>query len=440
MFMSKEILRVISGEHGLPEPGMPSDILPSAAERQKIIQMLPSVVNNPEILNLRKERSGIESQIAQLSKRYKPKHPRMIALNTQLGSINEQIKARTDEVIASVKAELEGKLRPNNIRILDRAQTPKIPIDSPKIPNILKGILAGILLGLGLIYLLEKIDTTVKTQEDVQQSLRLPFFGDFPFLKGGDKMMTGPESLLKLDSNIPASNAIREIRIGLNFLTIKNTPPKTFLITSSVPKEGKSLLAVYLAFSFAKSGANTLLIDADLRLPKLHYSMNVRQSPGFADLLRGTMSPDSVIVRTGIPDLSILTAGQSNDNPSELFSRPNVPELFHQLSSQYDKIIIDSPPSLMIPDALLLARIVESTILVIRSGKLSANSIVKLKEKFDAIGAPLTGFILNGSRLEKIQHYSSYYKSYYNKAHATKKKPAFKPKNKKPAIVPPAGS
>jgi len=152
------------------------------------------------------------------------------------------------------------------------------------------------------------------------------------------------------------------------------------------------------------------------------------------------MSPDSVIVRTGIPDLSILTAGQSNDNPSELFSRPNVPELFHQLSSQYDKIIIDSPPSLMIPDALLLARIVESTILVIRSGKLSANSIVKLKEKFDAIGAPLTGFILNGSRLEKIQHYSSYYKSYYNKAHATKKKPAFKPKNKKPAIVPPAGS
>lgn len=411
VFMSREVLKSLPDEAELSAQ-ISGQESPQKTTQQENVELLPSIINNSVLQGLRMEKAKINSEIAGLSKRYKEKHPKMIAANTRLKTINEQMLEQTRNVLKSLKAELSGHLRANNIRIVDSAQIPRRPSSPNKSKNMLLGLMLSLALGGGIIYLLEKLDDTLKTQEDVQKHLRLPFFGDFPFLKEMSQFTNSLEKFEYIDKDLHASTAIREIRTSLTFAVEKNAS-QTITITSSVPQEGKSFFAAYLAFSFAKNGVKTLLMDADLRLPVLHRSFNISQNPGLANLLSESIAPDTAIVSTGLPNLFLLPAGTTHADPTELFGTPKMRELIEILSKEFGKIIIDAPPSLLIPDAMVLSKVSNGTILVIRAGLLPAKTLISIKDKFDIIGSTIMGFVLNATRFGRHKYYDDHYRRYY---------------------------
>lgn len=415
-FMSQEILKALPDDLQKTEKTTAQGAVTEEKQEKKTdALLLPSIVNNTMLQGLKMEKAKINSEIAELSKRYKHKHPKMIAANTKLKVINDQIVEQTKNILLSVKADLGGSLRANNIRVVDTAQAPRLPSKPNKLKNAVLGLMLSLLLGGGIIYILEKLDDTVKTQEDIQRRLRLPFFGDFPFLKEMSNLPDTFEKFNILEKNLNASTSIREIRTGLTFAIQKKTA-QIVTITSSVPKEGKSFLATYLAYSFAKNGMKTLLIDGDLRVPVIHRSFNIPSSPGLANLLTEAIPLDTAIAITPLPTLFVLPAGKSQFNPTELFSLPKMRTIIETFSEVFDKIIIDAPPSLLIPDALVLSKVSDGTILVARSGLLHIRTLLNVKEKFEIIGSSMMGFILNGSHFGKHKYYGSHYKRYYHDA------------------------
>lgn len=420
MFMSQEILKLIPDETQEANAAAGQEKTQTGDQEKKTdIELLPSIVGNPMLQGLKLEKAKINSEIATLSKRYKEKHPKMIAARTRLKTTNDQITEQTKNVLLTVKADLGGSLRANNIRIVDKAEVPRRPSSPDKPKNMLLGLLFSLLMGGGIIYLLEKMDDTVKTQEDIQKHLRLPFFGDFPFVKTISKLPNTIEKFEKIDKDLHASTAIREIRTGLTFAVHKTTS-HTITITSAVPKEGKSFFAAYLAYSFAKNGVKTLLIDADLRVPTLHQTFSIPQSPGLGNLLSEGVAPDAAIVPTSLPNLFILPAGATRSDPSELFDTPKMREVIDALSKEFGKIIVDAPPSLLIPDAMVLSKVTDGTLLVIRSGLLQAKALMEIRDKFEVIGSTMMGFVLNAARFGKHKYYDQHYKHYYHNAAAVK--------------------
>lgn len=418
LFMSKDLLKTLSEESAPGSVESPS----TAADREKIIEMLPSVVSDPTLQGFRTERSKLTAEIADLSKRYKAKHPKMISLNTRLESINEQIRARTTIVVENVKSDLAGKLRANNIMVVFKAEVPQHPMRSKKLLYLLVAVVLSLAFSVGLIHFLETLDKTVKNQEDVQRYLRVPLLGNFPFLKGMAKVGARKISQLdEIDKNMVASSAIREIRTSLTF-SVKQKMAKIITFTSTVPKEGKSFIAAYLAHSFAKNGVKTLLIDGDLRLPVAHLFFGVNSVPGLGNILSEKASLNEAIVETDLQNLFILPSGESHADPTELFGSPAMGRVIEGLSQLFDKIIIDAPPALLIPDALVLSKISDAMILVVRSGQIELKSLLAVKEKFDSIDSSIMGFILNGLDIEQDPYYKNHYKNYYHSADASKRR------------------
>lgn len=408
---SKEMLKTISGESQpgeTKEPGGQSDTLSS----EKIAEMLPSVAANPALAALKSQKSSVEFEITDLSKRYKAKHPKMILLNSRLESLNAQIKTKTEEILSTLKIGLGEKFRINNVRIVDKALVPQQPLEIKKISNLIIGAVFSILLSLGIIMLLERMDKTVKTKDEIQPYLRIPLLGNFPLLKDLSRLKHGsPQLLEKIEKNMHAATAIRGIRTGLTF-SIQQKTARIITLTSAIPKEGKSFIAAYLAFSFAKNGAETLLIDGDLRLPVVNHFFGVNTAPGLGNLLSEEVSVNEAVIKTGLPKLSILPAGKSSSDPAELFGSPKMAQVLRDLSGTFDKIIIDAPPSLLIPDAMVLSKVADATILIVKSGMVELKILKTVKDKFDAIGSSIMGFILNGLDPTNDPYYDHYFRTY----------------------------
>lgn len=364
------------------------------------------------------------------------------------GKINVNFKAETRVIVVTVEdskpqfamdiankvAEVFMKevielLNVENVQIIDKAILPKTPAKPNKQMNVAIAGFLGIMMGLGIIFLLEYFNNTIKTPEDVQKHLNLPIIGIIPAFDNADgkdgkkKTIFGVRKkgqILKNDDNSlityvspksPFSEAYRIVRTNIQFSGI-DKPLKVLVVTSAGPMEGKTTTAANLAVAFAQSGSKTILIDTDFRKPKVHKLFNVPNSDGIVNAvaMHDIEGYKKHIINTQIKDLDIMTAGHIPPNPSEVLSSTTMKQMITRIKEDYDIVIMDTPPVSPITDAAILAASADATIFVAGSELLEIEMALRAKDHLDRVKANIIGVILN--RLSKNTQGNYYY--YYN--------------------------
>jgi succinoglycan biosynthesis transport protein ExoP len=322
------------------------------------------------------------------------------------------------------EASLEAGLHSNNIRVVDSARVPLSP-SSPDIPrNLAIGLILGLCGGVGLAFLLESLDNTVRTPEQAELASGLPSLGVVPqFLRADTPRLQSPklalasgetvgrraELIAQLRPNSEAAECYRSLRTSI-LLSALDTPPKVLLVTSPLPQEGKTTTSVNCAIVLAQRGSRVLLVDADLRRPGVHRAFGFDRKTGLSTVLAGTTTAESVM-RTypPVPNLSILPAGPPPPHPAELLDGSKMRSLIAQWRKDYDHVIIDTPPALSVTDPVILSVEADSIILVIRSGKTTKDALRRAGELLWQVNARVMGVVVNGIDLGSPDHYYYYY-------------------------------
>jgi capsular exopolysaccharide synthesis family protein len=321
---------------------------------------------------------------------------------------------------------------PNNIRVVDYAIAPKKPV-SPR-RTLLVGISFMLALGLGvaLAFFLEYLDDSVRSTEDIENYLHLPSVAVIPQVglakqkrlgfgaKNGSRAIangTGEVLLTQLDKRSPSAEAYRHLRTSI-LLSTAGRPPRSLLITSSVPSEGKTTTAVNTAISLAQTGARVLIIDADMRRPRLHNIFGLHNGNGLSSLLSREASPDEIMAavdRDETSGLHILTAGPVPPNPAELIGSDQMLKLLSAVTSEFTHVVIDSPPVAAFTDGVLIAAMVDGVLLVVHSGKTSRKVVARARRLLLDVGARIIGVVLNkvaAAGSNSYYYYSGYYQHY----------------------------
>jgi capsular exopolysaccharide synthesis family protein len=425
LFMSKEVLRALPG--GERKKIENSTIYGQLKElnNEDAIDALPSVMADTTIQGLKSQKLQLEQEIDNVSKKYKEKHPKMISLKTKLTFANDNLKAQKSRVLTMIKADLAGRLQINNVRIIDAAVPPRKPI-SPNMPrDILSGLILSVFIGLSALFFLESLDDSVKNKRDVEEDVGIPYLGEFPLMKGTGFASGKTSKFENLEKDPEAAEAIRNIRTNVIFSMPKEAL-NTILITSTIPQEGKSFLASYLAYSFAKNGIKTLIIDGDIRKPTINKIFGIDRSPGLTNLLVENISADEIIYKTQYANLYVLPCGSKSPNPLELLDAERLGDIIKELSKKFGKIIIDTPPSLALSDAVVLSKISDGIIFTVKSGFISKDVLKKVRDKFLITNSKILGVMMNFFELKehsyyKDKYYHKYYKNYY-RAHSEEDK------------------
>ena len=269
--------------------------------------------------------------------------------------------------------------------------------------------------GIGLAFLIEYLDQTVKTSEDVESKLKLATLGMLPALKNRDvaKGVIQPERIYVDDEKSNFAEAIRTIRTGLTLSAI-DSPHKVILFTSSEPAEGKTTAACNAALSFSQL-ENTLIFDADLRRPSTNKIFGYdHNSTGMSDLLTGNAEYQDVIHKVEGTELSVITAGTVPPDPLDLLASKKFKRLLEELSKRFDRIIIDSPPVSLVSDAVLLASLVDAVVYVIEADDTNTKLIESSLRKLKQADAHIVGAVLNAVNMKKLSKYYGYgYGKYY---------------------------
>jgi capsular exopolysaccharide synthesis family protein len=308
-----------------------------------------------------------------------------------------------------------------SVRIVDRAKPPKFPIKPKKKMNLLLGMLVGLGLGVGMTFVREYLDTSLKTIEDVER-LGFSVLGSIPFITStrvSRHMRNKNGELLKIESRLithfapksPISEAYRTLRTNIQYARV-DQHIKTVLVTSSGMGEGKSTSVANLAITFAQMGAKTLLVDTDLRRPVLHGIFNYTRNEGLTNILLGRLSIEEAVKPTKIENLHLITSGILPPNPSELLSSNAMEKFIKDTSARYDITLFDTPPVIAVTDAAVLATKLDGCILVVRSGKTNRDALSRCKVLLENVKANVFGILVNGVNVERV--YGSYYYYYYS--------------------------
>ncbi len=323
------------------------------------------------------------------------------------------------------EAGVTAGLRSNNIREVDIARTPGSPAE-PNIPrNLGFAFVLGLTSGVGLAFLLEGIDNTVRTPEQAQAISGLASLGMIPMgsknsADNGSKrglMVTGTKEPVELvTQSRPQSQmaeSYRALRTSL-LLTTLGAPPKTILITSALPREGKTTTSINTAVVLAQKGTRVLLIDADLRRPSIHKALGLGPRVGLSNVLTGGATLQQATVRSSVlPNLYILPAGTPPPNPAELMASAQMLDLLAELREQYDHVIVDTPPTLSVTDAVVLSTRVDAVVLVIRSAQTTKPALRRSRDILAQVNARVAGVLLNAVDLDSADYY--YYYEYQGK-------------------------
>jgi capsular exopolysaccharide synthesis family protein len=219
--------------------------------------------------------------------------------------------------------------------------------------------------------------------------------------------------LATLDGLSSVVEAYRMLRTSVLLSTAGN-PPKTILVTSSQPGEGKTTTAVNTAISLAQLGASVLLIDADLRRPAVHKTFKLPHTRGLSTYLSGTGKIEELAIKLSIPNLSVLTSGPIPPNPAELISSERMKEMLRQLCEKYDHIIIDSPPLISVTDPVILSTMVDGSILVVQAGRSTRDLIRRARQELNSVGAKVFGVVLNNVDIKREGYDEYYYHRYHS--------------------------
>ena len=308
------------------------------------------------------------------------------------------------------EAIINEQSQPGNVLIIDDARIPLKPAKPNRKLIVIIGLLLGAGLAAGYVFVKNYFDDTVKSPDDIEKRKINVLAWIPPF----ESIMAGDHSVQfvvdKLPDSIP-SEAFRALRTRIQFSRINTESLKTILITSSAPQEGKTTIAVNLAGSFAHSKKKVLLIDCDLRKPSVHKLFNRDKVPGLIDFLVGSVKLDEVLIKSEIPNLSIILSGTIPPNPAEMLDSQEMRNFLKKLRDQFDLIILDSPPIIAVTDSEILTSMVDGTILIVSSENTEIDMMERSVELIRRENTQFLGTVLNNFSYKS--GYGSYYKYYY---------------------------
>ncbi len=444
-----------------------------------LMDTFPGVIDNPMVQQLRRDYFQLQNELSDLTKTYTPKHPKIIALKSQIDSMGERVRAEVDKVRQSVRNEYEVAqarekslqealeqqkrvsqglsqkyiqysvldrevennrriydvllnraketglvegLHTGNIRIIDRAEVPRGPSGPNLSRSLAMSILFGLLGGIGLAFFFEYLDDSIKDPDDLEKHVQLPFLAPIPIIKPKNKS-TLPEMIAFKESKAPSAEGYRSARTSIIFSS-PDAPPGAILVTSSGPEEGKTTTAVNLAITMANAGKKVLLVDADLRKPRLHQVFGLKNDLGLSNLLTERTDVTAAVHQTAIAKLSLITSGPIPPNPAELLGSQRMRNLIATLRTGFEFIIFDCPPVISVTDASVLASTVDGIVLVVKAGKTSHRIVNRAKKRLEDVRGKILGVILNSVNVHRSRYYYSphYYYSYYGEERKKGKK------------------
>ncbi len=433
---------------------------------EELAQAIPTAAQDPLLSSLLEQLTMAEQRLVVARKDYGPEHVEVLKLGDQVKDLNSKIKKRVDGIllgleakVASLKEGLENlqrevetakqldiaeakKSRPyfeakreldemqrfrqvlnakiysertdvnlpslGVVEIVDKAKPSMRPDKPKKTLNIALGVVIGLVVGIGLAFFIEYLDTSVKTIDDVERALGAPVLGVIPQNVG---------VLLEEGIESPHAEAYRVLRTNLLF-SRKDDKLNTVAVVSAGAGEGKSTTVFNLAAVFAQSGSRVLVVDSDLRRPTLHKLLKVSNSIGLTNLLLRQNRLEEVVQRTNLPLLDFMPSGKLPSSSLGILSSAQMKELITELKQHYDFVFFDSPPVMGVSDASILASEVDMTVQVIQYRRYPQPMNIRAKQMIEKVGGNLMGIVLNNinmSQDESYYYYSGYYHDYYSR-------------------------
>ncbi len=318
----------------------------------------------------------------------------------------------------------------NNISVTEIAIPSETAVSPRRVSTVLAALFLSTLFGAGLALFLEYLDDTVRSTEEVESLLQLPALAAIPAIDSTQKRRLllvgstedtdskkGSSLLIHQDSRSSLAEAYRQLRTSI-LLSTAGHAPKSLLVTSSLPAEGKTTTAVNTAISLAQTGAKVLIIDADMRRPRLHSVFEISNAQGLSTMLSSELSEDEmldIIQYDESAKLHLLPSGPVPPNPAELIGSEQMAFLLKSMQGQFTHVVVDSPPIASFTDGVLIASMVDGVILVVHSGKSSRQVIKRSRQLLQDIGAKIFGVVLNNVNLRSQDNYY-YYQSYYHRS------------------------
>ncbi len=300
----------------------------------------------------------------------------------------------------------------SNVRIIDRAAVPIKAHRPKKLLNLALGTLLGLLCAVAGAFFMEYLDNTIKTAEEAAQITRVPVLAQIPHWAAaalGAERTTRADRIAVLEPTSTAAEAFRELRTAL-LLSDPDRPLRGLVLTSALPEEGKTVVACNLAAALAHAGKRVLLVDCDLRRPRVHRALGLNNILGMGNVLAGTQNVDDVLQEGGLPTLDVITSGPLPPNPSELLGSKAFKNFLGLLEARgYDHLIFDTGPVLSVVDPIILAAQLQGVLLVMRAGITPREAAREAVRKLANSNARVLGCVLNGITAE---HGSSYYYRY----------------------------
>jgi polysaccharide biosynthesis transport protein len=435
--------------------------------------VLATLSGDPVLMSLKERMSSLQAEYASAAAKYGDKNPRLVEIRSEIAEVTEAAKREQGTVISRAQEEVNAAkqnqdslqrrldqekssaymgnskaveyslarreyesnrslydglqqrlqeagiiagLHSTNIRKIDPADAADFPSSPRKSVNLTLGLLCGLGIGLLLSFMAEALDTNIKTIYDIEERLGLPMLGVVPQV---DSKLLSPETFVRdATSPLPGAwsrlaEAYRSLRTTI-LLSRAGTPPQVILISSAKPSEGKTSITTLESIVFALNGARVLLIDSDLRRPSVHLRFRIANKVGLTSVLTGKAGLEEAIVPvTALPSLHILPAGPIAPMPAELLGSLQMQRLVEGLRSNYDFILIDTPPVLTVTDAAVLVSVSDGVVLVLRYGQATRNVVARASEILLRSGAHLLGVVLNAVDLQSSD-YAEYYGRAYN--------------------------
>jgi len=429
------------------------------------IDAIPAVAQNPVVQEIRTQIDIELANLAALLKRYRDKYPTVIAARSKLEVLqnslalecekqlqtlrnNALILKKSEERLTQLVAaetqqqqelnrlkikydmlkrdaennktihsnvlirmketELMSRMNSNNMRIVDLATIAQRPVKPRVVLTILAGLVAAIGVSLGLALFVSYLDDSIKSQEDIENHLRLPFLGYIPNIKTNSVVERDLQAHLHPQSN--AAEGFRTIRATLS-LTHKPEKVRVISVTSTIPSEGKSLVASNLAIVLAQTGLRTLLVDADLRRPSVHKAYQLHSPVGLSAFLTNEIEDLSELTHTTeVPNLDVICCGAIPNNPSELIGSNRMAEFLERVKGQYDRVVLDCPPVSAVSDPLIISAKSDGIVYVTKFNKIRREHGRKSVQRIQNAGIQVLGVVINDIDFEgKDSYYYSYY-------------------------------